>query len=189
MESSCFLSRLPHCVLPAVGRKLTLFTRGNSLDGEVGTFSVYSQIRSLGSSLIGTGQHLNVSFLLWLSLCMEHVLWKQKYPCNGFLFRNGFFFKGKEKLLEQWTDSGGVPHGLTLEAGKPELRAELEEGGGEKANTKEIQGKSCALYWPNYKDLHYSQSQPANSEISFCKGTKEGEKQREAKIPVNWLFS
>lgn len=139
MESSCFLSHPPHCVLPAVGRKLTLFSRGNSLDGEVGTFSVYSKIRSLGSSLIGAGQHLNVSFLPWLSLCIEYVLWKQKYPCNGFLF------KGKEKLLDQGTDSGGVLHGLTLETGKPGLKAELEEGGGEEANKGNSREELCSV--------------------------------------------
>lgn len=36
----------------------------------------------------------------------------------------------------------------------------------------EMQEESYAPWWPNYKDLPYSQNQPANAEISFCKGTK-----------------
>lgn len=76
-----------------------------------------------------------------------------------------------------------------LEAEKPGLLAKLEGVVGRRQiNTKEIQGKSCALCWPNYKDLHYSQNQPAKSVISFCTGTKEKEKRKEANIFVNWLF-
>lgn len=74
-----------------------------------------------------------------------------------------------------------------LEAERQRLMAELEGGGREKANPKEIQGESCALYWPVYTDLHYGQNQPPNSEISFCKGIRR-EKRKEVKISVNWLF-
>lgn len=37
----------------------------------------------------------------------------------------------------------------------------------------EMQEESCALWWPNYKDLPYSQNQPANA---FVKELKEREK-------------
>lgn len=64
-----------------------------------------------------------------------------------------------------------------LEADKPGLLAKLEKKW-EKANTKEIQGKRSALYWPNYKTLYYSQNQPANSEKIFAKELKKKEEGR-----------
>ena len=98
MASSCFLAHLPHCVCLLLGRKLTLFSWDNSLDGEAGAFSVYTQIHSLGSSLMGTGQHLIVSCCGCLS-AQSMSCENRKNPCDGFLFRNGFSLSEKRNYL------------------------------------------------------------------------------------------
>lgn len=83
-----------------------------------------------------------------------------------------------------------VPHGLTPRGWKvkPESRAGVSGGGGEEANTKEMQGERCALCWPNYKDLHCSRISQQIQRQAFVKELKK-EKSRGKQKSVKWLLS
>lgn len=103
------------------------------MDGKPGTIPVHSHMGSLGSSLIRTGQHLN--------LPLDSV-------ARGYLVKTEMSLPWLSlvvKFRERQADEGTRARKCLL---KGRVDGEAGRKAEERASTEDIQRESCAPFWP-----------------------------------------